>query len=100
VAVAIHRFGPEHTEAVGDFNRRLQEAGSDWRFPDSHEPSWLARSNGSATFQEFYVAADGEAVRGAYALQRRPAAIDGEPLEIGTWYLPISEGAGGRVYPR
>jgi hypothetical protein len=93
VAVAIHRFGPEHTEAVGDFNRRLQEAGSDWRFPDSHEPSWLARNNGSATFQEFYVAADGDGVRGAYALQRRPAAIDGEPLEIGTWYLPISEGA-------
>jgi hypothetical protein len=93
VAVSIQLFGPEHTEAVGDFNRRLQERGSDWRFPDSHEPSWLARNNGSATFQEFYVAADGDGVRGAYALQRRPAAIDGEPLEIGTWYLPISEGA-------
>jgi hypothetical protein len=93
LAISIQAFGPAHAEAVGDFNRRLHEAGSDWQFPDSPEPSWLAPSEGSDTFQEFYVAAEGEVVRGAYALQRRPAAIDGKPLPVGTWYLPISEGA-------
>lgn len=93
MAIAIQRFGPAHAEAVAAFNRRLEAAGLDWQFPDSPEPGWLARENGSATFQEFYVASDGEAVRGGYALQHRPASIDGKPLAVGTWYLPISEGA-------
>jgi hypothetical protein len=43
-------------------------------------------------FQEFFVALDGEAVRGAYVLQHRPAAVGGELLPVETWYLPISEG--------
>ncbi|MEN8158453.1 MAG: hypothetical protein ABFS41_00110 [Myxococcota bacterium] len=90
--IAIQPFSPGHARAVSDFNRRLAAAGQDWQFPDAPEPAWLARANGGATFQEFFVAADGDAVRGAYALQHRPAAIDGEPLSVGTWYLPISEG--------
>jgi len=56
-------------------------------------PSWLARVAGSPVFQEFLVALDGEAVRGAYVLQHRPAAIGGDVQPVETWYLPISEGA-------
>jgi hypothetical protein len=92
VAIAIQPFGPSHCEAVADFNRRLAAAGSRWRFPTHPEPSWLARAPGSPVFQEFFVATDGAAVRGVYALQHRPAAIGGQELPVGCWYLPISEG--------
>jgi hypothetical protein len=78
--------------ALKDFNCRMAAAGSRWQFPESSVPSWLARAEDSPIFQEFYVAADGDAVRGAYALQHRPACIGGEEQSIGAWYLPISEG--------
>ena len=78
--------------AVKDFNRRLTAAGSKWQFPEASVPDWLARAAESPVFQEFYLATDGDAVHGAYALQRRPATIAGEEQSIGAWYLPISEG--------
>jgi hypothetical protein len=92
MAIAIQPFEPGHCDAVADFNRRLAAAGSHWRFPEHPEPSWLARASGSPVFQEFFVASDGGAVRGTYALQHRPAAIGGEELPVGCFYLPISEG--------
>jgi hypothetical protein len=92
VAIRVHPFDASHREAVVAFNRRLAAAGSSWQFPDEPEPSWLARADGSPVFQEFFVALDGGAVRGAYALQHRPAAIGGELAPVETWYLPISEG--------
>ena len=93
MAIAIQPFDASHCGAVADFNRRLAAAGSRWRFPEHPEPSWLARAAGSAVFQEFFVAVEGECVRGVYALQHRPVAIAGEELAGGCWYLPISEGA-------
>jgi hypothetical protein len=92
VAIRIQPFAASHREAVAAFNRRLAAAGSDWRFPEDPLPSWLARAPGSPVFQEFFVAYDGAAVRGAYVLQHRPAAVGGELLPVETWYLPISEG--------
>jgi len=92
MALAIQPFDAARSEAVKDFNRRMAAGGSSWRFPESPVPSWLARVDGSPVFQEFFVAADGEVVRGAYALQRRPARIGDEELSLGAWYLPISEG--------
>ena len=93
MSIRIQRFEPHHSGAVADFNRRLAAAGSTWQFPEQPVPGWLARAEASPVFQEFLLALEGEVVRGAYALQHRPAAIAGgiEPVE--TWYLPISEGA-------
>jgi len=92
MGLSIQPFDAARSEAVKDFNRRMAAGGSSWRFPESPVPSWLARADGSPVFQEFFVAADGEVVRGAYALQRRPARIGDEELSLGAWYLPISEG--------
>ncbi len=92
MVLAFHPFDTSRAPAVGAFNRRLALAGSHWRFPEQPEPGWLARVNGSSVFQEFFVAADGDVVRGAYALQHRPAAIGGDVQPVDTWYLPISEG--------
>jgi hypothetical protein len=89
----IQPFDPSHCEAVQAFNRRMLEGGSRWQFPESPVPNWLAPTPASPVFQEFFVACDGEQVRGAYALQHRPARIGDEELSLGAWYLPISEGA-------
>ena len=93
MALHIEAFDAGHEAALKDFNRRIAAAGSSWRFPESPVPSWLARVPDSAVFQEFFVATDGALVRGAYALQHRPARIGDDELAIGAWYLPISEGS-------
>jgi hypothetical protein len=93
MGLVIHNFEAACIDAVKDFNRRLAAGGSRWQFPESPVPSWLAPVAGSPTFQEFFLAADGDVVRGAYALQRRHARLGDEELAIGAWYLPISEGA-------
>jgi hypothetical protein len=90
--LSIQPFDAARTDAVKDFNRRMGAAGSRWQFPESPVPSWLAPAEGSPVFQEFFVAAEADAVRGAYALQHRPAVINGAEQAIGAWYLPISEG--------
>jgi hypothetical protein len=88
----IHPFDASRCEAVRAFNRRLAAGGSTWRFPESPEPSWLARAPSSPVWQEFFVAEDAGVVRGAYAFQHRPVALGGAELPIATWYLPVSEG--------
>ena len=54
MAIAIQPFGAAHAEAVSDLNRRLTAAGQDWQLPAAPEPTWLPRTNGSSTFQEFF----------------------------------------------
>ena len=92
MGLSIRPFEAERAEAVRAFNRRMAEGGSSWKFPEDPVPTWLARVDGSPVFQEFFLAVDGEVVRGAYALQRRLARIGADELPVGAWYLPISEG--------
>jgi hypothetical protein len=91
--LSIQPFDAARTDAVREFNRRMAAGGSLWKFPESPVPSWLARVDESPVYQEFFVAAEGDVVRGAYALQRRPARIGEEELTLGAWYLPVSEGS-------
>ncbi len=93
MAIAIKPFAESHLEALAAFNRRMAAAGSRWQFPERPEPSWFARAEGSPVFQEFFLALDGETVRGGYALQHRTASFGGEERPIGAWYQPISEGS-------
>jgi hypothetical protein len=93
MALRIESFVAAHVPAVREFNRRMRAGGSTWQFPEDPVPSWLARVADSAVYQEFFVALDGEVVRGAYALAHRGAAVGDASLELGAWYLPISEGA-------
>jgi hypothetical protein len=93
MALRIVPFEAAHCGAVKDFNRRLAAGGTSWQFPESPLPAWLAPEAGSGVYQEFFLAADGDVVRGAYALQHRGASFGGAEETIAAWYLPISEGA-------
>ena len=92
MAIQIEPFDASRSAAVAEFNQRMAAHGSSWRFPEHPDPSWLARQPGNPLFQEFFLAWDGERVRGAYALQHRTVALRGVEQEIANWYLPISEG--------
>lgn len=92
MAIKIEPFGAGRSAAVVEFNRRMAAHGSSWQLPEQPEPNWLARQEGSPLFQEFFLAGDGEAIRGGYALQHRAIALRGVEQEIANWYLPISEG--------
>jgi len=91
--ISIQPFDVSRTSAVAELNRRMAAGGSSWQFPESPDPGELAREEGSPVFHEFFVAVEGEAVRGGYALQHRPAAFRDEVRQIGAWYQPISEGS-------
>jgi hypothetical protein len=92
MAIQIEPFDAGRSAAVVEFNRRMAAHGSSWQFPERPEPSWLARQEGDSLFQEFFLASDGEAIRGAYALQHRAIALRGVQQPCANWYLPISEG--------
>jgi hypothetical protein len=92
MAIKVQPFDASQIDAVVDFNRRLAAHGSSWRFPEHPLPSWLPREPGSPLYQEFLLASDGAAVRGAYVIQHRTIVLGGAEQRTPNWYLPISEG--------
>ena len=74
------------------FNTRLEEGGGPSRFPTSPTPGWLPPGLHPRLYQEFYLAIDGDEVRGAYILKHQVFSLAGSLEEIGDFQLPISEG--------
>jgi len=95
MAIVIQPYRPEHEAAVNAFNQRLREAGADENtvFYRWAEPRWLPRSAESTIHNEFYVAVDGETVRGGYAIKSQKFLFpDGQVRSIGYYHHPLSEG--------
>jgi hypothetical protein len=91
MAIIVRPHSEELTPAVSAFNHRLRSAGLPHRFPESPVAIWLPRIGERSIFQEFFLALDGEAVRGGYVLKHQPFLIGNETISIGH-YTPISEG--------
>jgi hypothetical protein len=91
--LSILPYDESRLEAIADFNRRMAAGGSRYQFPERPDPSWTARAEGSPLAQEFFLAVDGDVVRGGYALQRRTASFGGAERPIASWYQPVSEGS-------
>jgi hypothetical protein len=95
MAIVIESYRPEHEPAVAEFNRRLRQAGEDENmvFYRRAQPRWLPRSAESRIYNEFFVAVDGGAVRGGYALKTQDFLFsDGQVRSIGYYHHPLSEG--------
>lgn len=93
--IVIQPYREEHQPAVVEFNQRLQSGGaaSDLVFPKYAEPRWLPKSDGTAIFQEYFVALDNGLVRGAYALKHQDFRFpDGAVRRVGYYHHPLSEG--------
>jgi hypothetical protein len=88
----IHNFAAEHLEAVKAFNIRLREAGVlDLQFPESEVPAWLPKIDDREIYHEYYVALEGDMVRGGYIMKYQPFYVGGELLQLCEYRLPLSE---------
>lgn len=96
--VVVKAFTNDHSEAVCDFNKRIEACGESWRFPESPIPQWLPRRNLIPIYQEYFVALEGNKVRGAYILKPQEFALNGKVTMIADYRLPISEGLVNNQY--
>jgi hypothetical protein len=99
--IVIQPFREQHQPAVKAFNRRLKAATSDRGlvFYDDAYPEWLPKVEGSALYNEYFVALDDGEVRGAYALKYERFVLRGHgEYKVACYHHPLSEGIVDRKY--
>ncbi len=96
--IVIEPYSDQHTTAVREFNTRLGCKGVSFRFPESSVSQWLPRRDSIPLYQEYFVALEGNTVRGAYIVKQQAFKCNGEATMIGNYQLPISEGITDRHY--
>lgn len=100
MAVRIEPYSEHLIAAVAACNARLEAGGADpaFRLETSPIPAWLAPDGDALPRQEFFLAVDGGAVRGGYALkQQRFRFAEGEET-VGFYRAPLSEGLVDKRY--
>jgi len=100
MAIAIHPYTADRIPAVKAFNQRLAAGGvaSEFRFPESDVPYWLPKHAGRRIYQEYYLALEGDTVRGAFILKFQDFFLQGELQRIVYYHLPVSEGIVSKSY--
>ena len=98
--IAIQPYRKEHQPAVEAFNQRLVAATSDpdLVFYKRSDPSWLPKIDGSPLHNEYFVALENGAVRGAYALKHEQFFVAGREYSVACYHHPLSEGIINRSY--
>jgi hypothetical protein len=94
----VQAYTAELESAVRAFNARLRVGGSPFRFHESCVPGWLPPREGQEIYEEYFLAVDGGAVRGGYALKHQPFLLRGEPAAVANVNLPLSEGSVNAAY--
>jgi hypothetical protein len=100
MAIAIQPYTEKWIPAVKAFNQRLAAGGiaPEFHFPESNIPPWLPKLEGRRLYQEFYLATEGDAVRGAYILKFQDFSFGGPVEPVVYYHLPISEGIVNKAY--
>jgi hypothetical protein len=100
MAIAIQPYTEDRIAAVKAFNQRLAAGGvgPEFHFPESHIPYWLPPVNGRRLYQEYYVALEGETVRGAFILKYQDFSFSGATEPLVYYHLPVSEGIVNKSY--
>jgi hypothetical protein len=94
----VQAYTPELEGAVREFNARLRASGSPFHFHESSVPGWLPPRAGQPIYEEYFLAVDGAAVRGGYALKHQPFLMHGQPCTVTNVNLPLSEGSVNPAY--
>ncbi len=83
-----------HEASVAAMNARLKEGGTHWGFYHRAVPSWLAHDReGQPVSRLFFVAVgEDQEVHGGFCFKEQLFLIKGEPMRLGTWQGPVSEG--------
>ena len=98
--LAITPFTDDLVPAVKQFNARLLAGGvfHEFQFHESPVCAWLPKRDGRRIYQEYFVAAEGGAVRGGYVLKHQPFSLQGEVDDLTFFHAPISEGLFDKKY--
>jgi hypothetical protein len=100
MAIAIQPYSAELIPAVRAFNQRLAAGriAGEFRFPESNIPHWLPKLEGRRIYQEYYLAVDGDAVRGGFILKFQDFFVEGKLQPVVYYHLPVSEGIVNKAY--
>ena len=82
------------------FNERLAAGGvaREFFFPESNVPYWLPKLNGRRLYQEYYLALEGDFVRGGFILKHQDFSLSGATQPVVYYHLPVSEGIVNKAY--
>ena len=94
----IVRYEERHIPAVKRLNERLAAGGETWTFPERITSRWLPDTPGEELVEQYFVAEEGDEVRGGYLLKWQPFWIEGRIEQVCTLYLPLSEGIVNQHY--
>jgi hypothetical protein len=98
MAIVMTAHREELASAVHELNQRLAARGGAYKFPVSPVPRWLPPLPGRSIYQEYYLAVEGDAVRGGYILKHQPFVLKNERVSLGAYQLPLSEGTIDKRY--
>ena len=100
MAISIAPYTADWIPAVKAFNQRMAAGGvgAEFRFPESNIPHWLPEFDGRTIYQRYYLAVDGEQVRGAFILKYQEFRLGQDPAKIVYYHLPLSEGIVNKSY--
>jgi hypothetical protein len=98
--ITIEPYSENLIPAVRAFNQNLDLGGApaEFRFPESNVPHWLPRIDGRRIFQQYYLAIDGESVRGGFVLKHQDFSLHRTIRPIVYYHLPISQGIINKSY--
>ena len=100
MSILIRPYAEADIPAVLDFNRRLSAGGAAEQlvFPEHPLPRWLPKVDGSQIYNQFFLAIEEDAVRGAYAIKMQDFSFHGQTQAIGYYHHPLSEGIVNKSY--
>ena len=98
--ISIRPFTSEWIPAVRAFNGRLMAGGVEPAlvFPEHPTPVWLPRLPDREIYQEYFLAVDGDQVRGGFILKRQGFWISGRLKALTFYHGPVSEGIVNRAF--
>jgi hypothetical protein len=98
MAITIHEYGPEHQSQVQLFNDRMRANKVVFSLPSSPISGWLPKLPGRSVILEFWLALEGETVRGGYKLRHQRFILNGTEVSAANYQGPLSEGVYDRNY--
>lgn len=98
--IAVRPYTEDSIPAVKAFNQRLAAGGiaQEFFFPESNIPYWLPKLDGRRIYQEYYLAVDGDFVRGGFILKYQDFSFAGTKQQLVYYHLPVSEGIVNKTY--
>ncbi len=98
MALRIVPYFPEHEAAVAAFNARGQTNSAPFSLSKTALATWLPKAPDRTTYREYFLALDGETVRGGFTIRRQPSWLRGALSSVANYQGPLSEGIWDRRY--